>query len=300
MGTSLLLIRSSGKALARWVKARTFRRKDQKLIRLGTPFQPIDIGLATRIPYLGTIMSFDAFETQTADLRIKQAKAAVARLSRVLFKKQGLGLQHRLRVYRTCIRSSISYGLAVIGTSPQALKRLTSLEAKHVRCISGNPRKEDGESAEVIFQRLHYTSISKFLADASQRRLAMLTSCRDTYPGLAEDIQWQNTSTPCRTLLPKSLSTPNSAAFSAHSVRGLLTACMRCAHTVHAHTKLALSGLTCRRAQPDKRLTSRSIVYMGFPLADIAGSSFANGAASRVISCQLVPCCMPGRLHQLQ
>ena len=49
---------------------------------------------------------------------------------------------------------------------------------------------------------------------------------------------------------------------------------MRCAHTVHAHTKLALSGLTCRRAQPDKRLTSRSIVYMGFPLADIAGSVF--------------------------
>ena len=190
---SLLLIRSSGKALARWVKARTFKRKDQKLIRLGTPFQPIDIGLATRIPYLGTIMSFDAFETQTADLRIKQAKAAVARLSRVLFKKQGLGLQHRLRVYRTCICSSISYGLAVIGTSPQALKRLTSLEAKHVRCISGNPRKEDGESAEVIFQRLHYTSISKFLADASQRRLVMLTACRDTYPGLAEDIQWQKT-----------------------------------------------------------------------------------------------------------
>ena len=62
-----------------------------------------------------------------------------------------------------------------------------------MRCISGNPRKEDGESAEVIFQRLHYTSISKFLADASQRRLVMLTACRDTYPGLAEDIQWQKT-----------------------------------------------------------------------------------------------------------
>ena len=188
---SSLLIRSSGSALARWVKARTFKRKDQKLIRLGTPFQPIDVGLATRIPYLGTVMSFDSFETQTADLRIQQAKAAVARLSRVLFKKHGLGLQHRLRVYRTCIRSSISYGLAVVGTTPQALRRLASLEARHVRCISGNPRKEDGESAEVIFQRLHYTSISDFLVNASKRRVDALTSCRDTYPGIAEDIQWQ-------------------------------------------------------------------------------------------------------------
>ena len=96
-------------------------------------------------------MSFDAFETQTADLRIKQAKAAVARLSRVLFKKQGLGLQHRLRVYRT--HTQLHYGLAVIGTSPQALNRLTSLEAKHVRCISGNPRKEDGDSAEGHFRK---------------------------------------------------------------------------------------------------------------------------------------------------
>ncbi|CAE7894116.1 unnamed protein product, partial [Symbiodinium microadriaticum] len=72
-----------------------------------------------------------------------------------------------------------------------ALKRLTSLEARHVRCISGNPRKEDGESAEVIFQRLHYTSISDFLVNASKRRVDALTSCRDTYPGIAEDIQWQ-------------------------------------------------------------------------------------------------------------
>ena len=60
-----------------------------------------------------------------------------------------------------------------------------------MRCISGNPRKEDGESAEVIFQRLHYTSISDFLVNASKRRVDALTSCRDTYPGIAEDIQWQ-------------------------------------------------------------------------------------------------------------
>ena len=87
---SLLLLRSAGSTLAKWVKARTFKRQDRKFIRLGTPFQPIDVALANTVPYFGTVMSFDAFETRAADLRIRQAKAAVARLGRVLFKKQGL------------------------------------------------------------------------------------------------------------------------------------------------------------------------------------------------------------------
>ena len=190
---SSLLIRSSGSALARWVKARTFRRKDQKLIRLGTPFQPIDVGLATRIPYLGTVMSFDSFETQTADLRIQQAKVAVARLSRVLFKKQGLSVQHRLRVYRTCVRSTMSYGLAVVGTSPQALKRLSSLESKHVQCITGNPRKEDNESIDIIYHRFEYKGIASFLLEASKRRLDTLARDMPSYPGLTDDIKWQTT-----------------------------------------------------------------------------------------------------------
>ena len=190
---SSLLIRSSGNALAKWVKARTFRRKDQKLIRLGTPFQPIDVGLATRIPYLGTVMSFDSFETQTADLRIQQAKAAVARLNRVLFKKQGLSVQHRLRVYRTCIRSTMSYGLAVVGTSPQALKRLSSLEAKHVRCITGNPRKEDNEAIDIIYQRFEYKGMASFLLEASKRRLDTLARDMPSYPGLTDDLEWQST-----------------------------------------------------------------------------------------------------------
>ncbi|CAE7242293.1 unnamed protein product [Symbiodinium sp. CCMP2592] len=124
---SSLLLRSSGSTLAKWVKARTFRRRDQKFIRLGTPFQPIDVALANTIPYLGTVMSFDAFETRTADLRIRQAKAAVARLSRVLFKKQG------------------------------------------------NPRKEDNESIEVIFQKFGYTGIDAFLLVASSHTCVELT-----------------------------------------------------------------------------------------------------------------------------
>eukprot|EP00439_Symbiodinium_sp_Y106_P030360 s6426_g3.t1 len=186
---SLLLLRSAGSTLAKWVKARTFKRQDRKFIRLGTPFQPIDVALANTVPYLGTVMSFDAFETRTADLRIRQAKTAVARLGRVLFKKQGLSLQHRLRVYRTCIRSTMSHALAVVGTSPQALQRLSSLESRHVRCITGNPRKEDNESIEVIFQRFAYTGIAAFLLDASKRRLDTLTRDRPNYPGLTADIE---------------------------------------------------------------------------------------------------------------
>ena len=105
---SKLMLRAAGNALTKWVRKHSFQREGSKFIKFATPSSTVKIGLAENLDYLGACLSFQSFEKQTAQLRIKQARASVSRLCKVLFKKKGLSTGQRIRVYLTCIRSTAS------------------------------------------------------------------------------------------------------------------------------------------------------------------------------------------------
>ena len=108
---SRLMLRAAGNTLTKWVRKHSFQHDGCSYLTFATPFSSVKIGLAETLDYLGACLSFQSFEKQTAQLRIRQARASVSRLSKILFKKKGMSVNQRLKVYLTCIRSSALYSI---------------------------------------------------------------------------------------------------------------------------------------------------------------------------------------------
>ncbi|CAE7309316.1 unnamed protein product, partial [Symbiodinium pilosum] len=150
---SKLMLRAAGNTLTKWIRKHSFLHEGSKFIKFATPFSAVKIGLADSIEYLGACLSFQSFEKQTAQLRIKQARASVSRLCKVLFKKRGLSMNQRVKVYLTCIRSTALYSISAIGATEESLQLLSRMEAHHIRCIAGSARHITFESTADLYVR---------------------------------------------------------------------------------------------------------------------------------------------------
>ena len=205
---SKLLFKASGRQLAKWLKRSTLKKNGIKYVQIGTPFSLIQVGLAQSLTYLGVVLSFDNFELQTMRHRLHQVRHAVSRLSRLLFKKRGLSTKHKLRVYLTCVRSTATYGIHVIGVTPKSLQLLSGLEARHLRCLAGIRRADEALSNEDLYARFSMLSVSEYLIQASQRRIDSLSAAGPPdFPCAELDLEWQrrihsNLSNPISTLEP--------------------------------------------------------------------------------------------------
>ena len=189
---SKLLFKASGRQLAKWLKQRTVKKHGGKYVQIGTPFSQIQVGLSQTLTYLGVVLSFDNFELQTMRHRLHQARQAVGRLSRILFKKRGLSAKHKIRVYLTCIRSTATYGVHVIGVTPKSLQLLSGLEARHLRCLAGIRRADEVITNEELCARLSISSVSEYLIQTSQRRIDNLSTGEPMpFPGAEHDLAWQ-------------------------------------------------------------------------------------------------------------
>ena len=189
---SKLLFKASGRQLTKWLRQHTIKTNGEKYIHMGTPFSQVKVGLASTLTYLGVILSSENFELQTLRQRLHQARQAVGRLSRLLFKKKGLSVKHRLRVYLTCIRSTATYGLHVMGITPKGLQLLSGLEARHLRCIAGIRRADEVLTNEELYARFSLQPISEYLIKTSQRRIDTLSAHGGPgFPGAQSDIAWQ-------------------------------------------------------------------------------------------------------------
>ena len=164
----------------------------ERFVQIGTPFSQIQVGLSQSLTYLGVVFSFDNFELQTMRYRLHQARQAVGRLSRLLFKKRGLSTKHKIRVYLTCVRSTATYGIHVVGITPKSLQLLSGLEARHLRCLAGIRRAEEAISNEELYARFSLNSISEYLIQTSQRRIDTLSAQGPpSFPGAELDLEWQ-------------------------------------------------------------------------------------------------------------
>ena len=91
------------KVLKQWTRKQHQER--YLLLSEGDPMQRIP--LKPQAQYLGAIISYRSFETQTVQHRLQQGHYRYWALTKILHKRQGLKMKQRLEMWRACVWSSI-------------------------------------------------------------------------------------------------------------------------------------------------------------------------------------------------
>ena len=98
------------------------------------------IALREEHKYLGAMVSYKTYETSTFKYRLAQARTQYGRLKKLLHSRQHLTLQQRMRMYHTCVWSTLSYSLHATGLGPAQVAQLRGVVATHLRAIARSPR----------------------------------------------------------------------------------------------------------------------------------------------------------------
>ncbi|CAE7394286.1 unnamed protein product [Symbiodinium sp. KB8] len=186
---SKLHIKAAGIPLKKWLHARTVTRKGTKCLAIQTPFDTLFLPLCDSLTYLGAIVSYGAYEDQTAEHRVRAAQANVARLAKHLFTQHGMGLRVRLRLFLTCVRSSLLYGITPIGITSKSLSLLQRFEAKYIRKLARSPAHLTLERTQDLYHRLQ---IPTLYAALTSRANSSLDACEKPfrYPGQESVKTW--------------------------------------------------------------------------------------------------------------
>ena len=107
----------------------------QMCLRVGRSQNTAYIPVKSEISYLGIQLSHGSYKLQSARHRCQLAKAAFARLHRVLRKGAALSKAAKLRIYRACVWPVLVYGLHGLGLDNRALDCVCSTAAMQLRKI---------------------------------------------------------------------------------------------------------------------------------------------------------------------
>ena len=187
---SSILLRFTGSQLKKWLKSRVKQVQGQQHLSLGTPFKPVNIPMTQCLDYLGVKLSLGNFEDLTLKKRKQAARGSVMRLSKFLFSRKGLSLKHRVRMYITCVRSSLLYGISGVGITKKGLLEMRRFEIKHLRAIAKSPRHLSHESNADLYERLGIKECGEALKHLMQNRIESLERQSIVYPGKADIILW--------------------------------------------------------------------------------------------------------------
>ena len=187
---SSILLRFTGSQLKKWLKSRVKQVQGQQHLSLGTPFKPVNIPMTQCLDYLGVKLSLGNFEDLTLKKRKQAARGSVMRLSKFLFSRKGLSLKHRVRMYITCVRSSLLYGISGVGITKKGLLEMRRFEIKHLRAIAKSPRHLSHESNADLYERLGIKECGEALKHLVQNRIESLERQSIVYPGKADIILW--------------------------------------------------------------------------------------------------------------
>ena len=170
---SHLVIHLRGSAGARWLKKHLQRTETGCCIEVGTPHQPIRIPKVRTMLYLGIVASYTKFEYQTC------------RLAKVLHNRQ-LTMQQRLRMYVSCVRSSLLYGAHATGISPAVARKHEQFDSRAIRATAHLTK----ESTAQLRARLQLDSPLTVLGRTLERRQQRVESadCRAWFGRLRSEV----------------------------------------------------------------------------------------------------------------
>ena len=166
---SCIVLGLRGSAARRWIKRHACFVEGQPALNLGVPGSPLIIPRVNHMVYLGVVVSYGKFETQTFEHRRKAAIHNRQRLLRVLHAKR-LSIRCRVRLYVACVRSTLMFGLHAIGITADVLRRLESYDARALRAIANSPVHLTRESNSMLRSRLQVPSPREALSQMLRRR----------------------------------------------------------------------------------------------------------------------------------
>ena len=169
---SSVVIGLKGSQAKRWIRRHTVAKAGCKCIDFGVPGDPLCIPMVESFVYLGIVVTYKQFELLSLQHRVKTASANRARLNKLLHSKQ-LALRRRVSLYLSCVRSTLLFGLHVVGLTDATLKKLEAVDAKHLRSIARSPVHLTRESNHVLRTRLGVRSPARELHSLLQRRVRL-------------------------------------------------------------------------------------------------------------------------------
>ena len=125
--------------------------------------------------YLGVKIGYRQFERNTIAYRIQQSWATFHRLYRVLT-SNALSLQVRLRVWRTCVRPVLLYGLTSMHIDAYSANKLRRHTVKQLRSLSRSPAHITHESNEALLTRLQESDIVEHIGQVGESRLHLAST----------------------------------------------------------------------------------------------------------------------------
>ena len=170
-----------------WLRRRTRPYKEGHALFLSDGAGgEICLPLAQKMTYLGTVISYGSYEELTLQHRLGIAELQRYRLHKPLQGRHDLSVGGRVRLWRTCIWSTLCHGLSVTGLNYKSLTTLTAKVLRHVRAIMGNQVHVGGDSNQRVLQQVRLEFPGEMLMLQTTALIARITDAAD--PMLPESV----------------------------------------------------------------------------------------------------------------
>ncbi|CAE7418136.1 unnamed protein product, partial [Symbiodinium microadriaticum] len=121
------------------------------------------IALKSQVAYLGIIISYQDYEMKSLRHRLQASKAALKEVAHAVRNSRAVTEKRRLSIWRITAWASATYGLHVVGLTPQGLSQLESHMIFQLRFVLRSYSQETHETNQQFMQRKGFKT-AKFLA----------------------------------------------------------------------------------------------------------------------------------------
>ena len=186
---SFAMLRLVGKALPSFQKRWICRSADGPLLRL--PDMAIQVPLVAKTSYLGAIISYRAWESDTIRRRITAAQTCFHILRRWLLDKHH-PIHTRIRLYRQCVLPTVLYGVFEMGMTYHGCTSIMGMINKHLRSIAHAPVHLTRVPTQVFFNSLGLPAPWTMLQNHFDRLVFTLARRRSHLQGVAMSSEPQD------------------------------------------------------------------------------------------------------------
>ena len=168
-------------------EGRTLLRQHMRTSSKGTYLswlqeRPLHIPVKKSHVYLGWVISFFDFESQTVRHRMDTAKNQFSRLRSVLTSTRCLSLKRRVRIWRACIWTTLVYGWTCCGCSGHLLSQVLGLVNTQLRAVARSPRHITHTTNQEVYDMLGLPDPTELLVQVFgnlQKRLDLVVGSSD-------------------------------------------------------------------------------------------------------------------------
>ncbi|CAE7329112.1 unnamed protein product, partial [Symbiodinium sp. KB8] len=129
--------------------------------------------LVDRAEYLGLIIAYDRFEALSTRHRIAKANQRRWALASILHSRK-FGVRYKLQIWRSCVQTTLLYGLHSFGLSPKLYQEVVATSMKHIRAIVADQQHLTGNTHQDIRERFQLATPLVLLCQAHHRELQLL------------------------------------------------------------------------------------------------------------------------------